>query len=150
MFAFFMVNALFVLIVFLLTLKKDYLHIKWPFGVKTNITYDESTQEVIIRGAHDVLWVFCFYPQIPTGIVQAPPVTWLICFFNFLQDRIAKDLIELRNKSVFAFFMFNALFVLVVFLLQLNKDQIHVKWPLGVRTNITYIEETAEVFKGLN
>jgi hypothetical protein len=46
--------------------------------------------------------------------------------------------------------MFNALFVLVVFLLQLNKDQIHVKWPLGVRTNITYIEETSEVFsKGL-
>ncbi|EFA04340.2 chitin synthase 1 isoform X1 [Tribolium castaneum] len=47
-FAFFMMNALFVLIVFLLTLKKDYLHIKWPFGVKTNITYDESTQEVHI------------------------------------------------------------------------------------------------------
>lgn len=22
------------------------LHIKWPFGVKTNITYDETTQEV--------------------------------------------------------------------------------------------------------
>ncbi|XP_074029888.1 hyaluronan synthase-like protein kkv isoform X2 [Leptinotarsa decemlineata] len=61
------------------------------------------------------------------------------------KDRIAKDLIELRNKSVFAFIMFNALFVLVVFLLQLNKDQIHVKWPLGVRTNITYIEETSEV-----
>lgn len=54
-------------------------------------------------------------------------------------------MIELRNKSVFAFFMFNALFVLIVFLLQLNKDQIHVKWPLGVRTNITYIEETSEV-----
>ncbi|KAJ8958903.1 hypothetical protein NQ318_019671 [Aromia moschata] len=105
-FAFFMMNALFVLIVFLLTLKKDNLHIKWPFGVRTNITYDQSTQE----------------------------------------DRIAKDLIELRNKSVFAFFMFNALFVLIVFLLQLNKDQIHVKWPLGVRTNITYNQETSEVF----
>lgn len=44
--------------------------------------------------------------------------------------------------------MFNALFVLVVFLLQLNKDQIHVKWPLGVKTNITYNEETSEVFTG--
>ncbi|CAH2018918.1 unnamed protein product [Acanthoscelides obtectus] len=66
--------------------------------------------------------------------------------FMVLKDRIAKDLIELRNKSVFAFLMFNALFVLVVFLLQLNKDQIHVKWPLGVKTNITYIEETSEVF----
>ncbi|XP_050306086.1 chitin synthase chs-2 isoform X1 [Anthonomus grandis grandis] len=61
------------------------------------------------------------------------------------KDRVAKDLIELRNKSVFAFFMFNALFVLVVFLLQLNKDQIHVKWPLGIKTNITYIEETSEL-----
>jgi len=41
--------------------------------------------------------------------------------------------------------MFNALFVLIVFLLQLNKDMLHVDWPLGVKTNITYIEETAEV-----
>lgn len=67
----------------------------------------------------------------------------------FLQARIARELIELRNKSVFAFLMFNSLFVLVVFLLQLNKDQIHVKWPLGIRTNVTYIEETGEVFTGL-
>lgn len=61
------------------------------------------------------------------------------------QARIASDLIELRNKSVFAFFMFNALFVLIVFLLQLNKDQLHVIWPFGVKTNITFIEETSEV-----
>ncbi|KAG6465776.1 hypothetical protein O3G_MSEX015383, partial [Manduca sexta] len=59
--------------------------------------------------------------------------------------RIAGDLLELRNKSVFAFVMFNALFILIVFLLQLNKDQLHVVWPLGVKTNITYIEETGEV-----
>ncbi|XP_015109437.1 chitin synthase chs-2 isoform X2 [Diachasma alloeum] len=59
--------------------------------------------------------------------------------------RIAADLIELRNKSVFAFLMFNALFVLIVFLLQLNKDQLHVVWPLGVKTNITFVEETSEV-----
>ncbi|XP_063977240.1 chitin synthase chs-2 isoform X2 [Diachasmimorpha longicaudata] len=59
--------------------------------------------------------------------------------------RIAGDLIELRNKSVFAFLMFNALFVLIVFLLQLNKDQLHVVWPLGVKTNITFVEETSEV-----
>nr|CAD7258371.1 unnamed protein product [Timema shepardi] len=104
-FFFFMLNALFVLIVFLLQLSKDKIHVRWPLGVKTNITYNEETQE----------------------------------------DRIASDLIELRNKSVFAFFMFNALFVLIVFLLQLNKDMLHVDWPLGVKTNITYIEETAEV-----
>lgn len=62
------------------------------------------------------------------------------------QARIASDLIELRNKSVFAFFMANALFVLIVFLLQLNKDKIHVNWPLGVKTNITYDEQTGEVW----
>ncbi|KAI5633975.1 chitin synthase domain-containing protein [Phthorimaea operculella] len=104
-FSFFMVNALFVLIVFLLQLNKDNLHLKWPFGVKTNITLDDATQEA----------------------------------------RIAKDLIELRNKSVFAFFMFNALFILIVFLLQLNKDNLHVDWPLGIKTNITVIADTGEV-----
>ncbi|ETN60018.1 chitin synthase [Anopheles darlingi] len=104
-FGFIMINALFVLIVFLLQLNKDNIHVKWPLGVKTNITYDEATQEA----------------------------------------RIAVDLKELRNKSVFAFFMFNALFVLIVFLLQLNKDKLHIIWPLGVKTNITYDEVTAEV-----
>lgn len=57
---------------------------------------------------------------------------------NSIQDRIAAELKELRNSSVFAFFMINALFVLIVFLLQLNKDYLHVKWPLGVKTNISY------------
>jgi chitin synthase len=61
------------------------------------------------------------------------------------QKRIANDLKELRDQSVFAFFMLNALFVLIVFLLQLNKDNIHVKWPFGVKTNITYDETTQEV-----
>ncbi|XP_067001404.2 chitin synthase chs-2 isoform X2 [Anabrus simplex] len=59
--------------------------------------------------------------------------------------RIAKDLKDLRDTSVFAFFMMNALFVLIVFLLQLSKDKIHIKWPLGVKTNITYNEESQEV-----
>lgn len=58
-----MMNALFVLIVFLLTLKKDYLHIKWPFGVRTNITYDETTQEVITMGSHGI-FVGTFIKQV--------------------------------------------------------------------------------------
>lgn len=61
------------------------------------------------------------------------------------QARIARDLKELRNKSVFAFFMFNALFVLIVFLLQLNKDKLHILWPLAPRINVTFVEETSEV-----
>lgn len=55
MFAFFMINALFVLVVFLLQLNKDNLHVKWPFGVKTNITYDETTQEVKLHRTASVL-----------------------------------------------------------------------------------------------
>ncbi|XP_050306093.1 chitin synthase chs-2 isoform X2 [Anthonomus grandis grandis] len=52
--------------------------------------------------------------------------------------RIASDLKELRDQSVFAFFMLNALFVLIVFLLTLKKDYLHIKWPFGVKANITY------------
>lgn len=124
-----MVNALFVLIVFLLQLNKDNLHVKWPLGVKTNITYDETTQEVNING--QTLFNRNFF-SLSISLLRA-------------QERVAKDLVELRNKSVFAFFMFNSLFVLIVFLLQLNKDKIHIDWPFGIKTNITFIEETSEV-----
>lgn len=41
--------------------------------------------------------------------------------------------------------MINALFVLIVFLLQLNKDSLHVKWPISARVNVTYDEITQEV-----
>lgn len=61
------------------------------------------------------------------------------------QARIAKDLKDLRDQSVFAFFMMNALFVLIVFLLQLNKDLLHIKWPFGIKTNVTYDHTTMEV-----
>lgn len=60
------------------------------------------------------------------------------------QARIAADLKELRNRVFFGFFMLNALFVLSVFLLQLNKEQLHVDWPLGVRENITINPDTNE------
>jgi hypothetical protein len=66
-------------------------------------------------------------------------------FFSFSQARIAADLKDLRNSSVFGFFMINALFVLIVFLLQLNKDNLHVKWPISARVNVTYDEVTQEV-----
>ena len=44
MFFFSVFNALFVLIVFMLTLHKDTLHIDWPFGIKENITITEDEQ----------------------------------------------------------------------------------------------------------
>lgn len=61
------------------------------------------------------------------------------------QARVAKDLKDLRDQSVFAFFMMNALFVLIVFLLQLNKDLLHIKWPFGIKTNVTFNAESMEV-----
>ncbi|XP_050718358.1 chitin synthase chs-2-like isoform X3 [Eriocheir sinensis] len=61
------------------------------------------------------------------------------------QKQAEIELKELRNKSFFSFFMLNALFVLIVFLLQLNKDELHIDWPLGIRENITIIPETQEV-----
>lgn len=61
------------------------------------------------------------------------------------QKQAEIDLKELRNKSFFSFFMLNALFVLIVFLLQLNKDELHVDWPLGIRENITILPDTHEV-----
>jgi len=48
---------------------------------------------------------------------------------------------ELRDKSVFFFAMFNALFVLIVFMLTLNKDILHIDWPFGVKENITFTED---------
>ncbi|KAF7489320.1 Chitin synthase 8 [Sarcoptes scabiei] len=60
------------------------------------------------------------------------------------QARVAADLKELRNRVFFGFFMLNALFVLSVFLLQLNKEILHVDWPLGIRENITINPETNE------
>lgn len=48
-FAFVMLNAIFVLIVFLLQLKKSLLHIQWPFNAVNYITFVASTEEVIIR-----------------------------------------------------------------------------------------------------
>ncbi|KAK7086233.1 chitin synthase I [Halocaridina rubra] len=61
------------------------------------------------------------------------------------QKKVEVELKELRNKSFFGFFMLNALFVLIVFLLQLNKDELHIDWPLGIKENITIVPETQEV-----
>ncbi|XP_073941851.1 chitin synthase chs-2-like [Choristoneura fumiferana] len=58
------------------------------------------------------------------------------------QERIKRDLKDLRDKMVFAFVMLNALFVLVIFLLQLNQDQLHFQWPFGQQIGISYDEDS--------
>jgi len=56
------------------------------------------------------------------------------------QAKIEAGLKELRDMAVFYFAMFNALFVLIVFMLTLNKDILHINWPFGVKLNITFNE----------
>ncbi|XP_041976405.1 chitin synthase chs-2-like [Aricia agestis] len=56
--------------------------------------------------------------------------------------RIKTDLKNLRNTIVFAFVMLNALFVMVIFLLQLRQDLLHIKWPFGQKITITYDGDT--------
>ncbi|GAB6025457.1 hypothetical protein CHUAL_011200 [Chamberlinius hualienensis] len=61
--------------------------------------------------------------------------------------RIVIELKELRNKVVFAFFMLNAIFIVIVLLLQINKDILYINWPLGISSNITWTdtEQTLEI-----
>ena len=61
------------------------------------------------------------------------------------EKEVTQNLKNLRDISVFAFFMLNALFVLVIFLLQLSKDQIHLSWPFSVKANITFDGDSGEV-----
>ena len=59
------------------------------------------------------------------------------------QHRVSRELKALRNKVALGFFMINCLFVLIVFLLQLRKDELHIVWPIGFRTNLTWVNCTS-------
>ena len=63
------------------------------------------------------------------------------------EAKVHEGLTELRNKSVFFFSVFNALFVLIVFMLTLHKDTLHIDWPFGVKENITITEDEQVHFK---
>lgn len=61
------------------------------------------------------------------------------------EKKVKTELIALRDIAVFAFVMINALFVLIVFLLQLNKEELHVRWPLNARNTIVYDVSNNEI-----
>lgn len=65
--------------------------------------------------------------------------------FSDAQKKMKGELISLRDIAVFAFVMLNALFVLIVFLLQLNKEALHIQWPLNARNIINYDPGTREI-----
>ncbi|GFU39413.1 chitin synthase chs-2 [Nephila pilipes] len=59
--------------------------------------------------------------------------------------KVSRQLLELRNKVVFGVLMLNSLFILIVFLLQMQKETLHIDWPLGGKANITYVAMLDEI-----
>ncbi|XP_057669819.1 chitin synthase chs-2-like [Diorhabda carinulata] len=57
---------------------------------------------------------------------------------------VEKELKDLRDRMVITFFMLNSLFVLVIYLLNLQQDIIHINWPISPKVNYTYIESQKE------
>ncbi|VDN55363.1 unnamed protein product [Dracunculus medinensis] len=55
------------------------------------------------------------------------------------QEQVQLGLNELRNKVSFGFFMINIVFIIIVLLLQMQKDCIHIEWPLGPKFNHTIV-----------
>jgi chitin synthase len=79
---------------------------------------------------------------------------WKDLIEKYLQPIEANKLIEaeskaalknLRDRIIFAFFMFNAIFILIIFLLQLNRNLIFIHWPFGGNTKIVYDETGSEI-----
>lgn len=61
------------------------------------------------------------------------------------KQHVQDQLKVLRDISVFAFTMGNALFVLINLLLQLNKEYLQMAWPLNIKHNIIYDGNTMEI-----
>ncbi|XP_076280486.1 chitin synthase chs-2 isoform X3 [Lasioglossum baleicum] len=61
------------------------------------------------------------------------------------QKKIAKGLINIRNECLLKFFTLNTLFVVAIFLLQINKDVLHFQWPFSVKYNITFDDVREEM-----
>lgn len=62
------------------------------------------------------------------------------------KQTMADDLKALRNMIAFAFVMVNAIFVLIVFLLQLKKDYLHLKWPIDPTDFVSFDRDNSQVF----
>lgn len=61
------------------------------------------------------------------------------------KKEVAAALINLRDMVIMAFIMINAIFVLVIFLLQINKEMLHIKWPVAAKNTISYNDDTHEI-----
>ncbi|BFF96913.1 chitin synthase chs-2 [Drosophila madeirensis] len=61
------------------------------------------------------------------------------------KQSMADGLRELRNMIAFAFVMVNAIFVLIVFLLQLKKEFLHLKWPIDPTDFVSFDRDNLQV-----
>ncbi|XP_076245365.1 chitin synthase chs-2 [Calliopsis andreniformis] len=61
------------------------------------------------------------------------------------QRNIKRQLIDIRNEYLLKFFTINTLFVVAIFLLQINKEVLYIQWPFAVHYNITFIKERDEI-----
>ncbi|XP_034944294.1 chitin synthase chs-2-like [Chelonus insularis] len=62
-------------------------------------------------------------------------------------EKVTMELKKLRDENLFKFFMINALFIFIIFMMQINKDKLYLQWPVGITYNVTYHNGgTMEVF----
>lgn len=116
--------------------------------------YDHYTTESSYESSvGEEIWLHCdkLRPSPSRHLHPSEESFWTACIARYLtpinegNTLIAAKLKDLRDKAVFTFFMLNAVFVLVVFLLTLKKDDIHIKWPLGIKANFTYQDDTGNI-----
>lgn len=119
-----------------------------------SLTYSDS-ESIVMSDVEPNSWLYD--GELARGEVDDLPSTeeefWKELIEAYLQpiddtdrkEQIAKGLKDLRDKTVVAFFMINALFVLTLFLLTLKKELLHFKWPLDVKYSFTYNSDSGEV-----
>jgi len=93
-------NAIFVIIVFLLTLNKDKIYLEWPFGIKENITINEETLDVLITKEYlhlepiGIVLVFFFF-----GIVVIQFIAMLFHRFGTISHILASTDLNCCTKK---------------------------------------------------
>lgn len=71
--------------------------------------------------------------------------SYIMMLSDMFQKQTEADLKSLRDMVVFAFCMGNAIFILIVFLLQLKKEDLHFKWPFNADNTIIFHEDVFEI-----
>ena len=68
---------------------------------------------------------------------------------NAQEERVTMELLELRDRVSFAYFLLNACFVVVIFTLQANVESISVVWPCGQNLRLEPIGFMFLIFFGI-